>query len=190
MSEGSAERGRSDRRSILGLILTVATATNREIVLSTFAELSRPAARAFDLLMHPVWVFSTDTLAILASNRAAQDWLGFSAAELEALTIADLRPERAREALVEQVKTFEGEACDGGMWTIAAKDGRLFRVSFHWRRVIFDEASAIVATIQDKTEVVDTRRAAADLMAKVEDLRVRSAKSELRYRQIFEAAPG
>ncbi|QYO75210.1 PAS domain S-box protein [Devosia salina] len=158
--------------------------------MSTFAELSRPAARAFDLLMHPVWVFSTDTLAILASNRAAQDWLGFSAAELEALTIADLRPERAREALVEQVKTFEGEACDGGMWTIAAKDGRLFRVSFHWRRVIFDGATAVVATIQDKTEAVDTRSAAADLMAKVEDLRDRSAQSELRYRQIFEAAPG
>lgn len=165
-------------------------AHGRETVLSPLTELTRSTARAFDLLMHPVWVFSTETLAILASNRAAQDWLGFSATELEALTIADLRPEEERDALVERVKSFKGEASDGGMWTIAAKDGRLFRVSFHWRKVTFDDASAIVATIQDKTEVVDTRRAAADLMAKVEDLRDRSAQSELRYRQIFEAAPG
>jgi PAS domain S-box-containing protein len=168
----------------------VLVADGRETVLTTLTELTRSAALAFDVLMHPVWVFSTETLSILTSNRAAQDWLGFSAAELASLTIADLRPEEEREALVERVKSFKGEASDGGIWTIAAKDGRLFRVSFHWRKVTFEDASAIVATIQDKTEVLDTRSAAADLMAKVEALRDKSAQSELRYRQIFEAAPG
>lgn len=152
--------------------------------------LARSSVSAFDFLAHPVLIFSLETLRILASNSAAQDWLGFGKVELEALTIADLQPADERSRLWQQLQAFLEEATDAGMWTIVGKSGTRFEVSFHWKKVLLDGSLAVVATIKDKTEIVDSRNAASDLTLAIEGIQEQSVQTELLFRQIFESAPG
>jgi|GEM_PF-6335069 len=56
------------------------------------SQLSLSDIRAYDFLSLPVVLFERETLNILASNSAAQAWLGYDAQSLHALTIADICP--------------------------------------------------------------------------------------------------
>lgn len=152
--------------------------------------LTNSAVSALDLLAHPVWVFSLETLRILTANQAAQNWLGFSSAELQERTIADLRPADEKERLREHLESFTGAAADGGMWTVIAKSGARHRVSFHWRRVSLQGADAVLATISDKTEILEARQTSDFLEIQIDELKEKSALSELSFRKLFECAPG
>lgn len=111
---------------------------------------------AFDVLSCPVWLFATDTLHIIASNSAAQEWLGYDAPTLHKLTIADLRPAQDRARLAERVRTFDGTDPDAGCWTILSKSGKRFKASLGWRKVWFKGTEAIVASIRNMTRIEQT----------------------------------
>jgi PAS domain S-box-containing protein len=111
--------------------------------------LPRSAMQAYDMLSLPVWLFSIDTLEILASNQAAQAWLGFDAQTFHTMTIADLRPEEERAGIIDKVRQFAETTIDAGTWTIVAKSGSRCTASFSWTKIIFDGTEAIVASISD-----------------------------------------
>ncbi|MDX5358762.1 MAG: PAS domain S-box protein, partial [Rhodobacterales bacterium] len=152
--------------------------------------LSREAIAGFDLLSLPVWVFSVNSLQIRASNRAAQVWLGYDSCELEALTIADLRPATDRDRIVERVRQLREMRTDAGNWTIVAKSGAQYVASFAWHRVIFEGEDAILASIRDMTQVAKARERAQALTADLEQLRHQMMLTEEHFSRLFEAAPG
>lgn len=126
--------------------------------------LSRASLSAFEALEHPVWVFSLDSLRILASNKAAQGWLGYSKQELEALSILDLRPEEERAALRDYAERLRHDVVDSRTWTIIDKAGARRVASFGWQKIVLDETIAVVATINDTTKL--SRNESANVQAR------------------------
>ena len=121
--------------------------------MTTFPVLSRAAIDAYDHLSLPVWVFSTKTLRILSANAAARDWVGYDAETLQAMTIADLRPEADRGRIVDRVRAFDGVRADAGTWTIVASSGIPYTASFTWSKVVVEGVEAVVASIRDVTQI-------------------------------------
>jgi PAS domain S-box-containing protein len=123
------------------------------VTMHGLTNLPSSAMQAYDVLSLPVWLFSIDTLEILASNPAAQTWLGFDAQTLQAMTIADMCPEEDRAQLIDRVRQFVETTTDAGIWTIVAKSGDHYSASFIWTKLIFDGTEAIVASIRDITRL-------------------------------------
>ena len=133
--------------------------------------LCRATFDAYELLFLPIWVFSVDTLEIMASNGAARDWLGYDAATLHSLTIADIRPEEDRRRLREQVRAFDAPSGDAGLWTMIASSGDRFSVRANWSRVRFEGVEAIIASIRDVTQIRMAEEQTRSLTSEVEALR-------------------
>lgn len=103
--------------------------------------------------MTPVWVFCIDNLQILAANRAALSWLGYEAATLHSMTIADIRLPTDRQRIADEVARFKGQTTDAGTWTIIGCSGEHFSAHFSWVKVHFSEREAIVATVHEVNEL-------------------------------------
>ncbi|MBC7738978.1 MAG: PAS domain S-box protein, partial [Candidatus Saccharibacteria bacterium] len=131
--------------------------------------LSRSVMVAYDALSFPVWIFSADTLQIRASNGAVHIWLGFDAAAMAAMTIADLRPEEEREQLFEKVRQFDGTKSNAGMWTIIAKSGHRYVAAITWTKVVFEGTNAVVATMRDMTRVVQSATSAIPFLGNADE---------------------
>lgn len=155
-----------------------------------FPALSRGALEAYDHLSLPVWLFSVETLRILSANTAAQEWVGYDAQTLEAMTIADLRPEPDRERIVDQVSQFDGPTIDAGTWTIIARSGDLYTASFHWSKVTFEGTEAIVASIRDVTQIAQAEARTETLTQENESLRRRASLSAAHLSSLFDGLPG
>lgn len=111
--------------------------------------LQHSAMQVYDTLLLPVWLFSTETLEILASNQAAQTWLGFDAETFKAMKIVDLQPAEERAEVIDKVRRFVEAPIDAGTWTIVAKSGSRCTASFSWTKIIFDGTEAIVVSVSD-----------------------------------------
>lgn len=152
--------------------------------------LPRSAVHAYDALSLPVWLFCVETLRILASNQAARQWLGYDAQTLHAMTIADLRPEADRPRIADQVRQFEGIETEAGTWTIIARSGDRYTVSFHWKKVMFDGSPAIVASIRDMTQVAQARAQAHTLASDLQAMEQRGRLKSEHFSRLFDAVPG
>ncbi|TKA84389.1 PAS domain S-box protein [Sulfitobacter sp. 15WGC] len=152
--------------------------------------LSRAAADAYEHLQHPVWVFSVRTLKILSVNSAAQDWVGYDAQTLRSKTIADLRPETDRAKILDKVQHFNGMNSYAGVWTIQAMNGDQYDAAFNWRKVIFDGAEAIVASIRDVTEINQTQARANALERESKSLRAQADLSTEHLSLLLDSLPG
>ena len=152
--------------------------------------LTHSSLEAFETLSLPVWLFDVVTLRIITSNQAAQNWLGYDAAALHSMTIADVRPEEDRERIAEEVRNFSGIQTDVGTWTIVAKSGEQYTVSFDWHRIDFEGTEAIVASIRDMT-LVDAARSKAELLdADIRSLRQKVSLSAEHLSSLFDTLPG
>lgn len=100
----------------------------------------------------PVFIYDTETLAILAANVAALRLYGYGAEEFLRLTILDIRvPEDA-----ERVKQFLADGWpDGlryaGVWRHKARDGRVFKVNIISMNIVHNGRAARVAVVSDLT---------------------------------------
>ena len=152
--------------------------------------LSASAIHAYDALSLPVWLFSPNTLRIVASNRAAQYWLGYDAETLKSLTIADLRPQSDRARITDLVRQFNGSQTNAGTWTIIAKSGDRYTVSFDWKKVLLDGDETIVASIRDLTQVTQAHAQAHTLAADITALQEHAALKTEHFARLFDAVPG
>jgi PAS domain S-box-containing protein len=152
--------------------------------------LSASAIHAYDALSLPVWLFSPKTLRIVASNRAAQHWLGYDAETLKSLTIAALRPQADQARITDQVHQFNDSQTNAGTWTIIAKSGDRYTVSFDWKKVLFEGDETIVASIRDLTQVTQAHAQAHALAADITALQENAALKAEHFARLFDAVPG
>lgn len=109
----------------------------------------------------PMWVYDPETLHFLIVNDAALDLYGFAPEDFSAMTVLDIRPaaERARMLKAVERRTDIEKA---ERWAHLKANGETFEVLTYGREVRFDGKSAILAIVQDRTEVNAARRQVTD----------------------------
>lgn len=134
-------------------------------MLSGLERLSVSSVSAFDLLPHPVWIFSLSTLRILASNGAAQNLVRAHEAVRDDLTIADFSPFSEIPEFRQRIQSLANATADIGQWD----------ASLHWRKVSFEGTVAVLATLSNAA----SGRSQASTAEPAPD-----------FRRLFEGAPG
>lgn len=119
--------------------------------------LSSSNFKAYDLLSSPVWLFSAVTYQILASNRAAQEWLRCDAQTLHSMSVSDMHPAQDQARLVECARQFNKTANDIGRWTIISQPDVRHDVTLIWSKVDFEGTEAIVASLRDIEETAPSQ---------------------------------
>ncbi|MCI0475612.1 MAG: PAS domain S-box protein, partial [Anaerolineales bacterium] len=160
---------------------------NRRLVLDLQQELAErkraeEALRENEIKYHTQFEASMDAIfvetlegKVLDCNDAACKMLGYSKAELTALTVADLVPEQVAQTLPAVITK---ELTTGGIFVEAfnkRKNGQMFPCEVSTRFVTIDGGSRVIAFVRDITErkrAEDARRAA-----------------EASYRDLFENVP-
>ncbi|MEA3537015.1 putative bifunctional diguanylate cyclase/phosphodiesterase [Rhizobium sp. CC-YZS058] len=112
----------------------------------------------------PMWVYEPDTLRFLAVNRAALQLYGYPADSYPSMTVLDLRPESERQRMREAVRRRD-DIERAEKWTHRKADGSLFEVLTYGREIRFGGQNAILAIVQDQSELQSARQTASDTRA-------------------------
>ncbi len=127
----------------------------------------------------PMWVFDRESLRVLAVNQAAEAQYGWSREEFLGLTLFDLRPPEAHEALRASLHILREGQLPGfvrnGIFVHRRRDGSPLDVDITSHDLMFDGRAARLVMAQDVTERLQAERALKD---REEALRL----SEQRYR--------
>lgn len=100
----------------------------------------------------PMWVYDPDTLRFLIVNNAAVDLYGYGLHEYARMTVLDIRPDHERQRMLSAVhERTDMEKAE--RWTHLKADGETVEVLTYGRAVRFDGRDAILAIVQDRTEV-------------------------------------
>jgi diguanylate cyclase (GGDEF)-like protein/PAS domain S-box-containing protein len=109
----------------------------------------------------PMWVYDPDTLRFLIVNNAAVDLYGYSRAAYEGMTVLDIRPAHERQRMLTAVHArTDMERAE--RWTHLKADGTMLEVLTYGRGVRFNGRDAILAIVQDQTEVNAAHREVSD----------------------------
>ncbi|MFA6044056.1 MAG: PAS domain S-box protein, partial [Phycisphaerales bacterium] len=79
-------------RAFVGVCDAIRHDQRRERLIGTLRDLESQSRRLFESIPVPMWVYSTDTLAILRVNQAAVERYGFSREEWAGMSMEDIRP--------------------------------------------------------------------------------------------------
>ncbi|MEX2742953.1 putative bifunctional diguanylate cyclase/phosphodiesterase [Rhizobium mongolense] len=109
----------------------------------------------------PMWVYDPQTLHFLIVNDAALDLYGFAPEDFSAMTVLDIRPAAERARMLKAVET-RTDIEKAERWAHLKANGETFEVLTYGREVRFDGKSAILAIVQDRTEVNAARRQVTD----------------------------
>ncbi|RYE60490.1 MAG: PAS domain S-box protein, partial [Oxalobacteraceae bacterium] len=104
-----------------------------------------------------MWVYCPATLHFLIVNEAARTLYGFSRSDYERMTVLDIRPphERARMRDAVQQRTDIERA---ERWSHLKASGEVFQVLTYGREIRFEGREAILAIVQDRTELAVAHR--------------------------------
>ncbi len=108
----------------------------------------------FELHPHPMWVYDLDTLRFLAVNDAAMNRYGYSRDEFLAMTIAQIRPAAALDALAADLATANAGIRQSGLWQHSTRDDRILIVEISSHTLTFDDRPAALVQALDVTERV------------------------------------
>lgn len=109
----------------------------------------------------PMWVYDPDTLGFLIVNNAAVDLYGYSLQEYARMTVLDIRPAHERRRMLNAVHgRTDMERAE--RWTHLKASGEMLEVLTYGRAVRFDGRDAILAIVQDRTEVNAAHREVSD----------------------------
>jgi len=115
----------------------------------------------FETHPSPMWVYDPKTLRFLIVNNAAHDLYGYSAEQFRDMTVLDIRPPAERERMMTAVQgRTDIERAE--RWTHLKATGEAFEVLTYGREVRFDGGDAILAIVQDRSEVNAARRQVTD----------------------------
>jgi len=117
----------------------------------------------------PMWVYDPVSLRFLIVNEAAVALYGYSAAEYLQMTVLDIRPASERQRMIEAVA--------GGTdmervkrWQHLKANGDIFEVVTYGRSVRFEGSAAILAVVQDRTEVNAAHQQASDTQSLLDSI--------------------
>ncbi|WP_454851343.1 putative bifunctional diguanylate cyclase/phosphodiesterase [Rhizobium binxianense] len=105
----------------------------------------------------PMWVYDPDSLRFLIVNEAAIALYGYSREDYRQMTVLDIRPERERERMVKAV-SGRTDMEKAERWIHLKANGETFEVLTYGREVRFEGRAAILAIVQDRTEVNVAKR--------------------------------
>lgn len=127
----------------------------------------------------PMWVFDLETLVFLEVNDAAIVDYGYSRAEFEQMTIADIRPPEDIERLRTAVGA-EPALANFGVWRHLTRDGDLRHVDIKSHQISYEgrparlvaarDVTPLVEVEQRRSEVVERERAAHQAEYRAADL--------------------
>lgn len=109
----------------------------------------------------PMWVYDPVSLRFLIVNDAAAALYGYSADDYRRMTVLDIRPEHERDRMLDAVHgRTDMEKAE--RWIHLKSGGETFEVLTYGREVHFEGRAAILAIVQDRSEVNDARREITD----------------------------
>jgi len=107
----------------------------------------------------PFWVFHRDTLQILEANAAAVAQYGYTRAEFQRMSLADIRPPEDVAEAVSVARTSNPEDRRGRVWRHVRRDGRILHVSVHSADIIFrGEPARLVLALDIGERLRDQQR--------------------------------
>lgn len=106
----------------------------------------------FETHPSPMWVYDPKTLKFLIVNEAAVDLYGYPVDRYRSMTVLDIRPEYERQRMRDAVK-HRSDVEKAERWIHQKADSTLFEVLTYGRAVHFDGREAILAIVQDRSEL-------------------------------------
>jgi diguanylate cyclase (GGDEF)-like protein/PAS domain S-box-containing protein len=106
----------------------------------------------FEIHPSPMWVYDPRTLGFLIVNKAAQELYGYSLAEFATLTVLDIRPHYERRRMLDAVQN-RSDMERAERWEHLKSNGEIFHVLTYGREVRLDRGTAILAIVQDRSEL-------------------------------------
>ncbi|MDE1992627.1 MAG: EAL domain-containing protein [Rhizobiaceae bacterium] len=117
----------------------------------------------------PMWVYDPDTLRFLIVNDAARDLYGYSDDAYGRMTVLDIRPKKERERMRDAVQ-HRTDVEKEQRWTHLKANGQTFEVLTYGREIRFEGRPAILAIVQDRTEVNAARRQVTDTQSLLDSI--------------------
>lgn len=160
---------------ISGVVLVFRDVSNEYKMQEELIESEQGFRFMFENNPHPMWIYDLETLSFLAVNNAALQLYAYSAEEFSQMTILDIRPEKDRKRLAEDLKHAQQGYQISGAWQHIRKDGSLIEVEISSHSLTFNKRKARHVLIHDITE--------KQLQEKALEA------NEQRFRSIVEGAP-
>ncbi|CAN7286663.1 EAL domain-containing protein [Rhizobium sp. LjRoot254] len=111
----------------------------------------------FETHPSPMWVYDAATLRFLIVNEAAIALYGYSRDDFQSMTVLDIRPEYERERMVRAVED-RSDMEKAERWAHLKADGEVFQVLTYGREIRLEDKVAILAIVQDRTELTAAHR--------------------------------
>jgi diguanylate cyclase (GGDEF)-like protein/PAS domain S-box-containing protein len=105
----------------------------------------------------PMWVYDPATLRFLIVNNAAVELYGYAFEDFDAMTVLDLRPADERQRFLNAVEDLS-DIDKAERWKHQKANGELIEVLTYGRQVRFDGLDAVLAIVQDRTELSAAQR--------------------------------
>ena len=99
-----------------------------------------------------MWVYDPRTLRFLIVNQAAQTLYGYSLADFDGMTVLDIRPQYERQRM-QQAVANRSDMEIAEPWQHIKSNGEIFQVLTYGRAVRLEGKDAILAIVQDCTEL-------------------------------------
>jgi diguanylate cyclase (GGDEF)-like protein/PAS domain S-box-containing protein len=106
-----------------------------------------------------MWVYDPQSLRFLIVNKAAQDLYGYSLAEFAGKTVLDIRPDYEKQRMLDAVQN-RSDMEIAERWEHLKSNGEIFHVLTYGREVRVEGRNAILAIVQDRTELNAAQREA------------------------------
>ncbi|MFD1793091.1 putative bifunctional diguanylate cyclase/phosphodiesterase [Ochrobactrum teleogrylli] len=117
----------------------------------------------------PMWVYDPQTLGFIIMNDAAYALYGYTPDELPGMTVLDIRPHTERERMLSAVRD-RSDLERPERWQHRRADGEIIEVLTYGREVQFDGREAILAIVQDRTELAKANRQAIHAQSLLDSL--------------------
>ncbi len=117
----------------------------------------------------PMWVYDPETLHFIVMNEAAQGLYGYSIDEIPGMTVLDIRPQTERDRMFAAVRD-RSDLERPERWQHLKANGKTIDVLTYGRQVIFDGKQAILAIVQDITELEEANRQANHVQSLLDSL--------------------
>ncbi|TCM58194.1 PAS domain S-box-containing protein/diguanylate cyclase (GGDEF)-like protein [Rhizobium sp. PP-F2F-G48] len=105
----------------------------------------------------PMWIYDPRTYRFLTVNDAAVALYGYGRQAYDRMTVLDIRPPWERQRMIEAV-TARSDVDRAERWTHLKADGTALDVLTYGRELQFEGRQAILAIVQDRTEVNAARQ--------------------------------
>jgi PAS domain S-box-containing protein len=138
----------NDANEVIGIMALVTDITHQKQAEEQLKKSEQDHRLLFNQNPHPMLIFATDTLQILAVNDTTVEKYGYTKAELMQMNLRDLRP-------AEDIPYLEKNLNSGNEVTRSRhclKDGALIDVDVSGRDILYNNQAARLVLIQDVTE--------------------------------------